>query len=109
MVFEAGQCTKPGASGASLLSSTGLCLKQRFAFRKEEFLRHRSCKAGTDLTLSSCSSLEKCISLTPATYVRTEVNYTEEVEDPVDSDGKNLLNCFSLHSGRGWTYLLAAQ
>lgn len=21
------------------------------------------------------------------TYVRTEVNYTEEVEDPVDSDG----------------------
>lgn len=22
------------------------------------------------------------------TYVRTEVNYTEEVDDPVDSDGK---------------------
>lgn len=31
--------------------------------------------------------------LTSSTYVRTEVNYTEEVEDPVDSDGKNLLNC----------------
>lgn len=23
------------------------------------------------------------------TYVRTEVNYTEEVDDPVDSDGKS--------------------
>ena len=34
-----------------------------------------------------------CIYLTLSTYVRTEVNYTEEVEDPVDSDGKNLLNC----------------
>lgn len=33
--------------------------------------------------------------LTPSTYVRTEVNYTEEVEDPVDSDGKNLLSCTS--------------
>ncbi|OXB67266.1 hypothetical protein ASZ78_015907 [Callipepla squamata] len=28
--------------------------------------------------------------LTPPTYVRTEVNYTEEVEDPVDSDGEVL-------------------
>ncbi|POI32258.1 hypothetical protein CIB84_003990, partial [Bambusicola thoracicus] len=28
--------------------------------------------------------------LTPSTYVRTEVNYTEEVEDPVDSDGEVL-------------------
>ncbi|NXS10975.1 IPO9 protein, partial [Neodrepanis coruscans] len=30
------------------------------------------------------------IYLTPSTYVRTEVNYTEEVEDPVDSDGEVL-------------------
>ncbi|GAB0199944.1 importin-9 [Grus japonensis] len=30
------------------------------------------------------------INLTPSTYVRTEVNYTEEVEDPVDSDGEVL-------------------
>lgn len=36
--------------------------------------------------------------LTLSTYVRTEVNYTEEVEDPVDSDGKNLLNCASTFS-----------
>lgn len=28
------------------------------------------------------------------TYVRTEVNYTEEVDDPVDSDGMLLVhNC----------------
>uniref|UniRef100_A0A8C3EZ80 Importin 9 n=1 Tax=Corvus moneduloides TaxID=1196302 RepID=A0A8C3EZ80_CORMO len=33
---------------------------------------------------------KKSISLTPFTYVRTEVNYTEEVEDPVDSDGEVL-------------------
>lgn len=38
------------------------------------------------------------VSLTLSTYVRTEVNYTEEVEDPVDSDGKNLLNCTSAFS-----------
>lgn len=25
------------------------------------------------------------------TYVRTEVNYTEEVDDPIDSDGQNSL------------------
>ncbi|KAJ7426649.1 hypothetical protein WISP_13813 [Willisornis vidua] len=37
-----------------------------------------------------CSSLETGIYLTPSTYVRTEVNYTEEVEDPVDSDGEVL-------------------
>lgn len=44
--------------------------------------------------------------LTPSTYVRTEVNYTEEVEDPVDSDGKNLLSCTSESSSEEeWTYL----
>lgn len=32
--------------------------------------------------------------------MRTEVNYTEEVEDPVDSDGKDLL-LFCLLFGRG--------
>lgn len=40
------------------------------------------------------------------TYVRTEVNYTEEVDDPVDSDGKQkslfhflymCSHCFLLH------------
>lgn len=40
------------------------------------------------------------IYLTSSTYVRTEVNYTEEVEDPVDSDGKNSLH-FCLPFGRG--------
>lgn len=46
------------------------------------------------------------IYLTLSTYVRTEVNYTEEVEDPVDSDGKNLLNCTSASSfEEEWTYL----
>lgn len=46
------------------------------------------------------------VCLTPSTYVRTEVNYTEEVEDPVDSDGKNLFNCTSaLSYEEEWTYL----
>lgn len=27
-----------------------------------------------------------------STYVRTEVNYTEEVDDPIDSDGEDLLS-----------------
>lgn len=47
------------------------------------------------------------IYLTPSTYVRTEVNYTEEVEDPVDSDGKNLLNCSSaFYFEEEWTCLI---
>lgn len=35
--------------------------------------------------------------------MRTEVNYTEEVEDPVDSDGKNLH--FTLLFAEEWSYL----
>uniref|UniRef100_A0A8C5TFL6 Importin 9 n=1 Tax=Malurus cyaneus samueli TaxID=2593467 RepID=A0A8C5TFL6_9PASS len=47
-------------------------------------------KTGTDSFQNRCCFLEKSISLTLSTYVRTEVNYTEEVEDPVDSDGEVL-------------------
>lgn len=30
------------------------------------------------------------------TYVRTEVNYTEEVDDPVDSDGESFISSLPL-------------
>jgi len=31
------------------------------------------------------------------TYVRTEVNYTEEVDDPVDSDGEDSVTAAAAH------------
>lgn len=36
------------------------------------------------------------------TYVRTEVNYTEEVDDPVDSDGEQ--NAFTANTQHVWMF-----